>query len=77
VGIAARARVQDKALRKSLDGKLAPISEAMDRQDQALAAAEETLGRMGMRKRLAAHLNLKRQQAPVQEHRQEAGPRPF
>ncbi len=76
VGTAARAGVQDKALRKSLDGKLAPISEAMDRQDQALAAAEETLGRAGMRKRLAVHLNPKRQQLPAQERRQ-GGPRPF
>ena len=60
VGTAACIRVQDKALRKSLDGKLALVKEAIDRQDQTLAAAEETLGRAGMRKRLAVHLNPKR-----------------
>ena len=76
VGIAARARMQDKALRKSLDGKMAPISEAMARQDEALEAAEEVLGRAGIRKRLAVHLNPKRQQAPAQERRQ-GGPKPF
>ncbi len=76
VGTMARARVQNKALRKSLEGKLAPISEAMDRQDQALEAAQEVLGRAGMRGKLAVHLNPKRQQAPAQERRQ-GGPRPF
>ncbi len=72
----ARARVQDKAVRKALDGKMAPISEAMARQDEALTAAEEVLGRAGMRGRLAVHLNPKRQQTPTQERRQ-SGPRPF
>ena len=76
VGTAARARVQDKAVRKALDGKMAPISEAMARQDEALEAAQEVLGRAGMRGRLAVHLNPKRQQTPDQPRRQ-GGPRPF
>ena len=36
-------------MRKALDGKLVPLNEVMARQDQALAAAEETLGKAGMR----------------------------
>lgn len=76
VGTAARARVRDKAVRKSLNGKMAPVSDAMARQAEALEAAEEVLGRAGMRGRLAKHLNPKRQQAPAQERRQ-GGPRPF
>ena len=76
VGTAARARVQDKAVWKALDGKMAPVSEAMARQDEALEAAQEVLGRAGMRKRLAVHLNPKRQQVPAQE-RWQGGPRPF
>jgi len=75
VGIAARARVQDKAVRKSLNGKMAPISEAMARQDEALAAAEEALGRADMRKRLAVQLNPRRARPQVQQH-QRIGPRP-
>ena len=76
VGTAARARVQDKALRKSLDGNLAPVREAMARQGEALETAQEVLGRAGMRGRLAVHLNPKRQQVPAQE-RQQGGPKPF
>ena len=76
MGSSARARVRDKALRKALDGKMAPISEAMARQDEALEAAQEVLGRASMRGRLAVHLNPRRQQAPDQARRQ-SGPRPF
>ncbi len=76
VGVAARARVQAKAVRKSLDGKMAPVSEAMARQGEVLEAAQEVLGRAGMRGRLAVHLNPKRQQGPDQA-RQQSGPKPF
>jgi len=76
VGNVARARAQDKALRKLLDGRRAPISDAMASQDLALAAAQEALHNAEMRKRLAVQFNPKRQQPRVQEHRR-TGPAPF
>ena len=76
VGTAARARVQDKAVRKALDGKMAPVSEAMARQDEALEAAQQVLGRAGMRRRLAVRLNPK-QQSQRSQDRQRTGPTPF